>query len=80
MDPQEKAYAIESPAPAAARVELPAPQHPAAAAAAPPFPAPGEELYLPFGSTDPDFHIPADCERGDRGFSRWLRALPLFGR
>ena len=44
------------------------------------FPAPGQELYLPFGATDPDFYIPADCERTDRGFSRWLRALPLFGR
>ena len=44
------------------------------------FPVPGQELYLPFGATDPDFYIPADCERTDRGFSRWLRALPLFGR
>ena len=49
------------------------------------FPAPGQELYLPFsssdlGATDPDIYIPADCERRDRGFSRWLRALPLFGR
>jgi hypothetical protein len=44
------------------------------------FPAPGQELYLPFGATDPDFYIPADCERQDHGFSRWLRALPLFGR
>jgi hypothetical protein len=48
------------------------------------FPAPGQELYLPFsaagGAADPDFYIPADCERKDRGFSRWLRALPFFGR
>jgi hypothetical protein len=42
------------------------------------FPAPGQELYLPFGATDPDFYIPADCDRA-RGFSRWLRALPVFG-
>ncbi|RKR15602.1 hypothetical protein C8D78_3125 [Arthrobacter oryzae] len=46
----------------------------------PDFPAPGQELYLPFGGTDPDFYIPADCDRKDRGFSRWLRALPIFGR
>lgn len=44
------------------------------------FPAPGQELYLPFGATDPDFYIPADCDRTDRGLSRWLRALPVFGR
>ena len=44
------------------------------------FPAPGQELYLPFGSTDPDFYIPADCDRASGGFSRWLRALPVFGR
>jgi len=49
------------------------------------FPAPGVELYLPFaatdfGATDPDLYILADCERRDRGLSRWLRALPLFGR
>ena len=44
------------------------------------FPAPGQELYLPFGATDPDFYIPADCDRTGRGFSRWLRALPVFGR
>jgi hypothetical protein len=44
------------------------------------FPAPGQELYLPFGGTDPDFYIPADCDRKDRGFSRWLRTLPIFGR
>jgi hypothetical protein len=44
------------------------------------FPAPGQELYLPFGATDPDFYIPADCDRTAGGFSRWLRALPVFGR
>lgn len=44
------------------------------------FPAPGQELYLPFGATDPDFYIPADCDRKAGGFSRWLRALPVFGR
>jgi hypothetical protein len=44
------------------------------------FPAPGQELYLPFGATDPDFYIPADCDRQARGLSRWLRALPVFGR
>ncbi|WP_284975194.1 hypothetical protein [Arthrobacter sp. efr-133-TYG-104] len=44
------------------------------------FPAPGQELYLPFGATDPDFYIPADCDRKANGFSRWLRALPVFGR
>jgi hypothetical protein len=46
----------------------------------PVFPAPGQEFYLPFGSTDPDIYIPADSERRDRGFFQWLRALPLFGR
>ncbi|MGO4805979.1 hypothetical protein AB4089_12700 [Arthrobacter sp. 2MCAF15] len=66
MDSQEKdSTTIEFPAP-----EVPAPE----------FPAPGQELYLPFGGTDPDFYIPAECERRDRGFSRWLRSLPLFGR
>src|SRR4029453_3933783 len=44
------------------------------------FPAPGQDLYLPFGATDPDFYIPADCDRNAGGFSRWLRALPVFGR
>ena len=44
------------------------------------FPAPGQELYLPFGATDPDFYIPADCDRRSGGLSRWLRALPVFGR
>lgn len=44
------------------------------------FPAPGQELYLPLGGTDPDFYIPAEHERRDSGFSRWLRALPVFGR
>ncbi|GGI91871.1 hypothetical protein [Pseudarthrobacter scleromae] len=44
------------------------------------FPAPGQELYHPYGGTDPDFYIPADCDRPARGFSRWLRALPVFGR
>lgn len=44
------------------------------------FPAPGQELYLPFGASDPDFYIPADHERRSGGFSRWLRALPVFGR
>ena len=44
------------------------------------FPAPGQELYHPYGGTDPDFYIPADCDRPAGGFSRWLRALPVFGR
>lgn len=44
------------------------------------FPAPGQELYHPYGGTDPDFYIPADCDRTAGGFSRWLRALPVFGR
>lgn len=44
------------------------------------FPVPGQELYLPFGASDPDFYIPADHERRAGGFSRWLRALPVFGR
>ncbi|MDQ1060182.1 hypothetical protein QFZ23_004083 [Arthrobacter globiformis] len=44
------------------------------------FPAPGQELYLPFGATDPDFYIPADCDRRSGSLSRWLRALPVFGR
>ncbi len=38
------------------------------------FPAPGQELYLPFGATDPDFYIPADCDRAGRGI------LPLAAR
>jgi hypothetical protein len=44
------------------------------------FPAPGQELYLPFGATDPDFYIPAEHERRAGGLSRWLRDLPVFGR
>jgi hypothetical protein len=44
------------------------------------FPAPGQELYLPFGGTDPDFYIPAEHERPSGGLSRWLRDLPVFGR
>ncbi len=44
------------------------------------FPAVGQELYHPYGGTDPDFHIPADCDRRGRGFSNWLRGLPVFGR
>lgn len=44
------------------------------------FPAPGQELYHPYGGTDPDFYIPADCDRTARGFSRWLRALPVFAK
>jgi hypothetical protein len=43
------------------------------------FPAAGQELYHPYGGTDPDFYIPADCDRPGRGFSRWLRTLPVFG-
>jgi hypothetical protein len=44
------------------------------------FPAPGQELYHPYGGTDPDFYIPADGDRPAGGFPRWLRALPVFGR
>jgi hypothetical protein len=44
------------------------------------FPAPGQELYHPYGGTDPDFYIPADWERPTRGLPRWLRALRVFGR
>ncbi len=44
------------------------------------FPAPGQELYHPYGGTDPDFYIPADCDRPAGSFPRWLRALPVFGR
>ena len=43
-------------------------------------PAPGQELYHPYGGTDPDFYIPADGDRPAAGFPRWLRALPVFGR
>ena len=46
-------------------------------------PAAPADFYLPAGGaggTDPDFYIPADCDRTGRGFSRWLRALPVFGR
>jgi len=85
MDSQEKVRAVELPVPEVAGRETLGPDVPPAECSAPavlvpPFPAPRQELYLPFGSTDPDFYIPADPERGDRGFSRWLRALPLFGR
>jgi hypothetical protein len=44
------------------------------------FPAAGQQLYLPFGGTDPDFYIPADHERNSGGISRWFRSLPVFGR
>jgi hypothetical protein len=85
MNLQEKVSAIELPAPEvpgreALGPDVPPDGRPTPAVLAPAFPAPGQELYLPFGSTDPDFYIPADCERGARGLSRWLRALPLFGR
>ncbi|WP_244292734.1 hypothetical protein [[Micrococcus luteus] ATCC 49442] len=42
-----------------------------------------QEFYFPLGSgTDPDFYVPTDAERLRRGggFSRWLRALPVFNR
>lgn len=45
------------------------------------FPAPGEEVYLPRGGTDPDFFIPAEGKRGERRFMRWIRKrLRLFRR
>jgi hypothetical protein len=43
------------------------------------FPAAGQDVYLPFGGTDPDFYIPADHERKSGGISRWFRMLPVFG-
>lgn len=40
-----------------------------------------QEFYLPLGGgTDPDFNLPADREHVPGRFSRWLRALPVFGR
>lgn len=36
-------------------------------------PAPGLELYLPIGATDPDFYIPAEWQREERGLRQWMR-------
>jgi hypothetical protein len=39
------------------------------------------EFYLPLGGgTDPDFNLPADREHVQGRFSRWIHALPSFGR
>lgn len=45
------------------------------------YPAAGQEVYLPVGGTDPDFYIPAEWERGDRGFLQWTwKFLGHLGR
>lgn len=44
------------------------------------FPAPGEEVYLPRGGTDPDFYIPAEGSRGERRVMRWIRKRLKFFR
>jgi hypothetical protein len=39
------------------------------------------EFYLPLGGgTDPDFYLPADRVHEPSRFSRWIHALPGFGR
>lgn len=39
------------------------------------------EFYLPLGGgTDPDFYVPEDRVREPGRFSRWMHALPGFGR
>ncbi|MDT0196073.1 hypothetical protein Q9R30_11950 [Arthrobacter sp. AB6] len=45
-------------------------------------PAPSaQEFYLPLGGgTDPDFYLPADREHVPGPISRWVHALPGFGR
>ncbi|MFD2363512.1 MULTISPECIES: hypothetical protein [unclassified Arthrobacter] len=50
-----------------------APQPPAAPSA--------QEFYLPLGGgTDPDFYVPEDRVHEPSRFSRWMHALPGFGR
>ncbi|MFF1831531.1 hypothetical protein [Paenarthrobacter sp. NPDC058040] len=41
--------------------------------------AAGDDVYLPFGATDPDFYFPAEQDRAGR-ISKWLRSIPIFGR
>lgn len=39
------------------------------------------EFYLPLGGgTDPDFYVPEDRVHEPSRFSRWISALPGFGR
>ncbi|MFF1884055.1 hypothetical protein ACFVVC_21580 [Pseudarthrobacter sp. NPDC058196] len=39
------------------------------------------EFYLPLGGgTDPDFYVPEDRIHEPSRFSRWISALPGFGR
>lgn len=39
------------------------------------------EFYLPLGGgTDPDFYVPEDRVHVPGRFSRWISALPGFGR
>ena len=40
-----------------------------------------QEFYLPLGGgTDPDFYLPPDREHVPGPISRWIHALPGFGR
>lgn len=40
-----------------------------------------QEFYLPRGGgIDPDFHVPADREHVPGRISRWIAAIPGFGR
>ncbi|WP_411374345.1 hypothetical protein ACLH0K_15015 [Arthrobacter sp. MPF02] len=40
-----------------------------------------QEFYLPLGGgTDPDFYVPEDRVHGPGPFSRWISALPGFGK
>ncbi|WP_258803390.1 hypothetical protein [Pseudarthrobacter sp. NS4] len=40
-----------------------------------------QEFYLPRGGgIDPDFYVPEDRVHAANRFSRWIHALPGFGR
>jgi hypothetical protein len=40
-----------------------------------------QEFYLPLGGgTDPDFYVPEDRSAAPGRLSRWIHALPGFGR
>ncbi|MBT2249132.1 hypothetical protein JHV56_10520 [Arthrobacter sp. BHU FT2] len=40
-----------------------------------------QEFYLPLGGgTDPDFYVPEDRSAPPGRLSRWIHALPGFGR
>ncbi|MDQ0821319.1 hypothetical protein QFZ79_003695 [Arthrobacter sp. V4I6] len=40
-----------------------------------------QEFYLPRGGgADPDFYLPEDRVHVPGRFSRWIHALPVFGR